>query len=113
MAFLLDILFLGVLHSSVSLLWPVELAYPWVAVGLLYFTFWTGCSGQTLGKWALGLRVTDRLGLYPIGYSRAFVRTLGYPLSLVFMGIGFLWIIEDRENRSWHDLISGTRVYKI
>jgi len=112
LAFMLDLLLLGVLKEALSLVWPVEVPYPWLEIAILYFTFWTGYTGQTLGKWALRLKVTDPLGL-PIGYPRAFLRTLGYLLAALPMGLGFLWIIGDREKRGWHDLIAGTRVYKI
>jgi len=111
-AFLLDLLLLGVLREGILLFWPSRYPYPWAGVLILYFTFWTGYTGQTLGKWALGLRVTDRWGLYPVGYPKAFLRTLGYLASLLVWGLGFLWIIGDRGKRGWHDLLAGTRVCK-
>ncbi len=111
LAFILDLLLLGVLKEVSSLVWPANVSYPWLGVAILYFTFWTGYTGQTLGKWALRLRVTDPLG-FSIGYTRAFLRTLGYLLDALPIGLGFLWIIGDREKRGWHDLMAGTRVYK-
>jgi uncharacterized RDD family membrane protein YckC len=111
LAFILDLLLLVVLKEAFSLVWPAKVSYPWLGVAILYFTFWTGYTGQTLGKWALKLRVTDPLGL-SIGYPQAFLRTLGYLLDALPMGLGFFWIIRDREKRGWHDLIARTRVYK-
>jgi len=109
-AFSLDLLLLAVLKEGILLFWPSSCPYPWLGVLILYFTFWTGYSGQTLGKWVLGLKVTDPWGLYPVGYARAFLRTLGYLINLLAWGWGFLWIIGDREKRGWHDLLAKTRV---
>ena len=39
-----------------------------------------------------------------------FVRTLAFPLSVLFLGIGPLMIVEQREHRSLHDLIAKTCV---
>ncbi len=112
LAFALDIMLLTVIREGVLIFWPSNYPYPWMGILILYFTFWTGYSGQTLGKWALGLRVTDPWGLYPVGYSRAFLRTLGYIINFLAWGWGFLWIIGDGEKRGWHDLLARTRVCK-
>jgi len=39
------------------------------------------------------------------------VRRLGWALvSLLPLGLGFLWILFDPEKRAWHDRLSRTRV---
>ena len=53
-------------------------AWPYLAgylafLGLTYAGYFTGTTGQTLGKIAMGLRVVDAGGRPP-GYLRAFVR---------------------------------------
>lgn len=80
---------------------------------LLYFTILTGDSGQTLGKKLLGIKVV-RIDGEKVGYDRAFVRSLGYMLS-VFFGtfLGFLWALWDRKKQAWHDKIAGTRVVRV
>ena len=80
---------------------------------LLYFTLFTGEAGQTLGKMLLGIRV-QRTDGSPVGYGRAFLRTLGYAVSAFFMTfLGFLWALWDKNNQTWHDKIAGTIVVKV
>jgi len=77
-----------------------------------YFTLFTGWDGRTLGKWLFGLRVIRVTG-EQVGYGRAFVRYLGYIVSLLFFGLGFIMIAVDRNKRGVHDLIAGTCVIKV
>ena len=80
---------------------------------MLYFTLLTGEGGQTLGKMLLGIRVQSMDGS-SVGYGRAFLRTLGYFVSIFFMTfLGFLWALWDRRNQTWHDKIAGTVVIRI
>ena len=80
---------------------------------ILYFTLLTGEGGQTLGKMLLGIRV-QRTDGSPVGYGRAFMRTLGYGVSVFFMTfLGFLWALWDKKNQAWHDKIAGTVVVKV
>lgn len=68
--------------------------------------------GQTLGKWATGLRIEQRDG-EPVNFVRAFVRhTIGYAISLLTLGLGFLIAIFDPEGRALHDRIAGTIVVR-
>ena len=39
-----------------------------------------------------------------------FVKTLAFPLSVLFFGIGPLMIVVEREHRSLHDMIAKTCV---
>jgi uncharacterized RDD family membrane protein YckC len=59
-------------------------------VALLNFVGLTALRGQTLGKWATGLRIRRRDG-DPLSLGRVLLRHLvAYPLSFFMLGIGFL-----------------------
>ncbi len=80
-----------------------------IAVTWGFFTwFWTH-GGQTLGMRAWRLRLTDLQGS-PGGIAAASRRWLASLLSLGAMGLGYVWVLIDREQCAWHDRLSGTRV---
>jgi uncharacterized RDD family membrane protein YckC len=82
------------------------------AVALFDLVALPAFTGRTVGKWATGLRV-ERRGGEPVGFARALVRhTLGYILSLLTLGLGFLLAAFSREGRALHDLIAGTVVVR-
>jgi len=71
-----------------------------------------GLTGRTIGKWATGLRIERRDG-EPVGFLRALVRhTIGYLVSLLTLGLGFLLAAFNREGRALHDLLAGTVVVR-
>jgi len=77
---------------------------------VLNFVVLAGFTGRTLGKWVTGLRIERRDGR-PAGFAHVAVRHLvGYPLSLLTLGLGFLLAVFSREGRALHDLIAGTVV---
>jgi uncharacterized RDD family membrane protein YckC len=68
--------------------------------------------GQTLGKWATGLRI-ERSNGKPLGLGRAFLRhVIGYPLSFLTLGFGFSLAALNTRGRTLHDLIAGTVVIR-
>ena len=71
-----------------------------------------GVRGQTIGKWTTGLRMETMDGRVP-GILRALLRTfVGYPISLLPLGLGFLIAAVNPSGRALHDLISGTIVVR-
>ncbi len=60
--------------------------------GLLYYIYFWGARGATPGKSLLGLTVVTEAGETPIGYGRALLRLVGYAVSSILLGIGFLLI---------------------
>ncbi|MEI7059145.1 RDD family protein [Nocardioides sp. CCNWLW239] len=80
-----------------------------VAWAFFYVFISLAISGQTIGKGLAGLRVVRADGTAP-GVRTMFVRTLVFPLSVMFFGIGLLLIVVQREHRSLHDLIAKTCV---
>jgi uncharacterized RDD family membrane protein YckC len=63
----------------------------------------------TLGKRALGIKVTNRRG-ERIGFTRAAARFVAKLLSLLTMFLGFLLVLVTRRRQALHDLIAGTLV---
>src|SRR4029077_8904064 len=69
-------------------------------VGIAYYTYFEGESGQTIGKRAVGIRVVDVDRRGPIGYGRAFIRYVGRFVSGVVLLIGYLWMLWDPKNQT-------------
>jgi uncharacterized RDD family membrane protein YckC len=78
----------------------------WIA-GWLYFTLLEGLTGGTLGKWLSSLRVV-RLDGTPIGFGRAAIRGLFWPLEANLIGAIFIWATS--RNQRLGDLLAGTLV---
>lgn len=90
--------------------WPYLLAY-FTFLGLTYAGYFTGTTGQTLGKMATGLRVVDRSG-GPPGYIRAFARGIVGTAGVLLAGSGVLPMLFDPARRTLHDRLFRTRVVK-
>lgn len=69
--------------------------------------------GQTIGKWATGLQIARRQSYAPIGIGRIILRHfVGYPLSLIPLGGGFLLALINPRGLALHDLLAGTIVVR-
>ncbi|MGB9706862.1 MAG: RDD family protein [Microgenomates group bacterium] len=66
--------------------------------------------GGTIGKILTGTKIINPKG-EKISFWRAFFRNqIGYPISGMFLGLGFIWIAVDKERRGWHDQAADTFV---
>jgi uncharacterized RDD family membrane protein YckC len=91
---------------------PLNLVGLLIAVSFTLFNFlvltWT--RGRTIGKWATGLRIVKING-DSVGLGAALLRhAIGYPLSMLTFGLGFLLAVLNYRGRALHDLIAGTMV---
>ena len=85
-----------------------------IAAGVVIFNLGLlpGFTGVTLGKWATGLRIEQNDGK-DIGVGRAILRHfVGYPLSFLLFGLGFLLPAFTSRGRGLHDIIAGTIVVR-
>jgi len=81
-------------------------------VGLAYnWYFWTRKDGQTPGKSMMKIKVIKTNGS-PISDSDAILRYIGYYISGLVLGLGYLWAIWDENKQGWHDKIANTYVVK-
>jgi uncharacterized RDD family membrane protein YckC len=90
--------------------WPYLASYL-ALLGLVYAGYFSGTTGQTLGKIATGLRVVDRTG-QPPGYLRSFARAAVGSLGIGLVFTGVVPVFFDPARRALHDRLFGTRVIK-
>jgi uncharacterized RDD family membrane protein YckC len=83
-----------------------------IVIAFLYFTLMESSPKQaTLGKMAMGLRVTTVRG-QPISFGQAVGRYFGKWLSSLILGIGYLMIMWTDKHQGLHDQLAGTVVIK-
>ena len=70
--------------------------------------FWTR-RGQTLGMASWRLRVEREDGRL-LDWGDTLRRLAWAFVSLLPLGLGYLWILFDPQRRAWHDRLSRTRV---
>ena len=71
---------------------------------------WTR-SGATLGKKLCRLRIVREDG-GPLGNGPAIVRLLGYMLSSMLFGVGYLMVAFTDRKRGLHDMVASTVVLR-
>jgi len=91
--------------------WLVLLLYRLVLLLTAYLFFgwfWTH-GGQTLGMRAWRLQTLNSDGS-PLDWISSGKRFLAVLLSWASLGLGYLWMLIDKDKLTWHDRLSGTRV---
>ena len=78
---------------------------------LFYGWFWTH-GGQTLGMRAWRMRLLTTEGT-PVNWRQSIVRVAAAHVSLLTLGLGYLWMLGDREKLTWHDRWSATRLVMV
>jgi uncharacterized RDD family membrane protein YckC len=79
----------------------------------LYFGYlWSRPTGQSLGMKLAAINVKREDGSR-VGFFRAGLRgSVGYWISGLVFGLGFLWALWDKHGEAWHDKIFDTRVFE-
>jgi uncharacterized RDD family membrane protein YckC len=102
-ALLIDAILIGAITHMSHVVLPVLAAY--AAVLWRY-------KGSTIGGIIFGVKVV-RLDGRPVDWITSVVRALACFISLIAIGLGFIWIAFDPEKQGWHDKIAGTVVVKL
>ena len=83
-----------------------------LVINWLYFAIQESSASQaTIGKRALGLKVTSMNG-GRISFGQASGRFFGKILSAIILLIGFLMMLWDDKKQTLHDKLAGTLVVK-
>ncbi|TCJ14509.1 RDD family protein [Flaviaesturariibacter flavus] len=112
-AAIIDGIVMGVINKVIQLaIGEIEGAVAGILVNCLYFALMESSErGATLGKMALGLRVTDMNG-GRITFMQGLGRYFGKILSSIILFIGYLMMVWDDRKQTLHDKMAGTLVVK-
>ena len=106
-ALLIDTLLVGFLMGVLHHAFHMELV-----VLAAYGAIMWKLRGATIGGIVFDLHVV-RMDGREIDWQTAIVRALSCFLSLAVAGLGFIWIVFDRDKQAWHDKIAGTTVVRV
>ena len=81
-------------------------------VMFLYFGYFWSKNGQSIGMKLLHIKVVKSDGSLPSFASAGLRGTIGYWISGLIFGLGYIWAAFDKEKQAWHDKIFGTFVVK-
>ena len=85
----------------------------WVVMlllGLTNFVIFPMFSGQSIGKMLTGIRIVQKDGSPPTFLQLLLRHTVGYFLTALTGGLGFLFSALNEKGRALQDLIGGTVV---
>ncbi len=84
----------------------------WLAIAWIYFAvFESSKKLATLGKLAVGIKVTD-LHRNRIGFARASGRYFGKYISASMIGIGYVMAALTKRKQGLHDMMAGCLVIR-
>lgn len=85
---------------------------PWVwPVSAIYGVFMISKYGATLGKMAMKIRVQNMETGANLTIVEAILReVVGKFLSSLVIGLGYFWMLWDKDKQTWHDKIAKSVV---
>ncbi len=104
--------FIGViLNRGEAVSGPLFNSLLFLATFIFFAGFWTR-NGQTLGMQVWGVRIQTPEG-YRITLIQALLRFFVAMFSAACLGLGYLWMLIDKERLTWHDRYSETRTVQL
>lgn len=82
------------------------------SVTVLNFFGLAWLRGQTLGKWAAGIKIVKTDGSEATIVTIILRHLIGYPISIMLLFTGFLLATITKDGRALHDYISGSVVVR-
>lgn len=90
---------------------PILSSILFIAVFVFYAKFWTH-GGQTLGMRAWRLKIIN-LQSGQITLIQCMLRLVMAFISLAVCGLGYVWMLVDKDKLAWHDRFSYTRIVRL
>lgn len=98
------------LENRMAMKDPFFTAYLFI-VWYAYFAWCWGKGGMTVGMRVWRVQIEDTSGARP-RWGISALRFLFSFVSAAALGLGFIWSVFEPGKRTWHDMISGTRLVR-
>jgi uncharacterized RDD family membrane protein YckC len=105
---------MAMVFSSIETVVPMMVVSMIVSgvITILYYSFMESSKYQaTLGKMALGLKVTDENG-NNLGFAKCVIRQIGKYVSSIILMIGYIMAGFTSKKQALHDIMAGALVVK-
>jgi len=90
---------------------PVDFIVSWVMPTIAVIMFWLK-KQATPGKMVFSIKVIDAVTGQTMSVGQSIGRYLAYFVSILPLGLGFLWIAFDNKKQGLHDKLAGTVVVR-
>lgn len=81
-----------------------------LSIALVTILFWKKWAGATPGKKLLHIHVVDAKTYEEINNKQAIIRYIGYIISTIPLGFGFIMVGFRKDKRALHDMLAETVV---
>jgi len=90
---------------------PADFVISWIIPFIIVLFFWMQ-KQATPGKMVIHAKIIDaKTGAKPT-VKQWILRYIGYFISLIPLGLGYIWVAFDSRKQGWHDKIAGTVVVR-
>jgi uncharacterized RDD family membrane protein YckC len=84
----------------------------YIILSIIYYPIcWLKFDGATIGKKLAAIKIVKTEGT-PLTLGTVIARMIGYLISGLVFGLGYLWILWDKQRQGWHDKLAKTYVVK-
>lgn len=99
------------LTSEDLVMGTADLLFNYILPIVVIIWFWLRFQA-TPGKMATKLTIVDANTGGPMGMGQAIIRYVGYIISSLPLGLGFIWVGIDKRKQGWHDKMANTVVIR-
>ena len=104
----LKLIFYSLLYSSTFIYFPFEFSF--FVAGIIYSIISVSINGQTIGKYLLGITVTNKDGSKLSFFKTVLRESVLKLISGVVLLFGFFWIGFSKNKKGWHDYFCKSKV---
>jgi uncharacterized RDD family membrane protein YckC len=90
---------------------PMDFLLSWVFPAVAVILFWVA-KQATPGKMAISAKIVDAKTGNAASTGQLIGRYFAYYLSLIPLGLGYIWVAFDERKQGWHDKLAGTVVVR-
>jgi len=83
-----------------------------LCTSFLFFSWFWMHGGQTLGMKTWRVQLISMDGTQ-IDWRKSAIRFIGAIISWLVFGLGFFWSLFDKDKRTWHDMLSATKLIQL